>query len=66
MVLWFWDGYETYAYCILAISLMGIFESLYETTVNINRIRSMARYECPITVKRSKNGITTYQEISSG
>lgn len=45
---------------------MGVIESLYETTVNINRIRSMARYECPITVKRNKNGITTYQEISSG
>lgn len=66
MILWYWDGYLTYAYCILAISLLGVIESLHETIVNINRIRRMARYECSIKVMRSKNGNKSYQEISSG
>jgi len=39
---------------------MGVIESLYETIVNINRIRRMARYECPIKVRRIKNGNTIY------
>ena len=53
MALWFWDGYEKYAYCILIISVSSIIENLYETVTNINSIRKMAAFECPIQVKRS-------------
>ena len=53
MALWFWDGYEKYAYCILIISVSSIIENLYETVKNINSIRKMAAFECPIQVKRS-------------
>ena len=52
MVLWFNDGYVSYAYCILAISLWGVFDNLYETITNIARIRKLALYSCKIEVKR--------------
>ena len=53
MALWFWDGYEKYAVCILFVSAGGVAENLYETTRNINSIRKLAKYECQITVRRS-------------
>lgn len=46
MILWFCDGYEKYAFCILVVSLLGVFESLFETVHNIKNIRKMAKYEC--------------------
>lgn len=46
MVLWFNDGYEKYAACILLISLMGVGENLYETVTNLDSVRKMAAYEC--------------------
>lgn len=52
MILWFSDGYEKYAICILVVSLLGVFESLYETVHNMNNIRKMAKYECPVQVRR--------------
>ena len=52
MVLWFWDGYEKYAFCILVISISSIIENLYETVTNINSVRKMAAFECAILVKR--------------
>ena len=52
MILWFSDGYEKYAICILVVSLLGVFESLFETVHNIRNIRKMAKYECPVQVKR--------------
>ena len=63
MILWFNDGYEKYAVCILVISLMGVGESLYETVTNINSIRKMAMYECPVQVKRG--GSDQIVEVSS-
>lgn len=52
MILWFNDGYEKYAVCILVVSLLGVAESLYETVTNINSIRKMAMYECDVEVFR--------------
>jgi cation-transporting ATPase 13A3/4/5 len=52
MILWFNDGYEKYAACILVVSLLGVFESLFETVHNIKSIRKMARYVCAVDVKR--------------
>lgn len=54
MILWFNDGYEKYAFCILAVSLFGVLESLYETVSNYKSIQKMARYECEVQVKRWK------------
>ena len=56
MALWFWDGYEKYAVCILFVSAGGVAENLYETTKNMSSIRKLAKYECSITVRRKEGG----------
>jgi magnesium-transporting ATPase (P-type) len=61
MVLWFNDGYEKYAACILVISLMGVGENLYETVTNIDSVRKMAAYECQVKVKREDG----FKEVGS-
>ena len=33
---------------------------------NIESIRKLARFECPITVKRIKNGKADFKQINSG
>ena len=66
VILWFWDGYEKYAICILVISIASVAENLYETVSNINSIRKIALYECNVQVQRIDgydNAIL--QEISS-
>ena len=67
MCLWFWDGYEKYAYCILAISLAGVLENLYETVHNINQIRRLAKFYCAVEVKRQRDpaGQPEIYEVSS-
>jgi len=50
--LWMWDGYQKYAYCILAISISGVLENLYETVSNINSVRKLAHYVCDVQVLR--------------
>jgi cation-transporting ATPase 13A3/4/5 len=52
MILWFWDGYQKYAYCIFVISAGSVIENLHETVGNINNLRKMAHYECPVVVSR--------------
>jgi len=52
MILWFWDGYEKYAVCILVISLWGIYENLSETISNMSSIRKMAHFVCNISIMR--------------
>lgn len=52
MILWFWDGYVSYAICIFVISIGSICENLYEITTNISKVRKIALFECPITVQR--------------
>lgn len=63
--LWFWDGYEKYACCILVISVAGVAENLYETVTNISKIRKMAGYECQVEVLRPLDGAATVEEVSS-
>ena len=63
--LWFWDEYEKYACCILAISIAGVAESLYATVTNINKIRKMAEYKCQLEVKRTYEGNARLAEMSS-
>mmetsp|Transcript_36061 Transcript_36061/g.55383 ORF Transcript_36061/g.55383 Transcript_36061/m.55383 type:complete len:81 (-) Transcript_36061:2745-2987(-) len=66
MCLWFWDGYQKYAYCILAISLFGVIENLYETVTNINSIRKLAKFHCDVSVKRiTSDGSSRVSKIQS-
>jgi P-type E1-E2 ATPase len=66
MCLWFWDGYQNYAICILVISLAGVIENLYETVHNINSIRKLAHFECRVQIKRhNMNGVFEFKEMSS-
>jgi P-type E1-E2 ATPase len=66
MVLWFSDGYEKYACCILVVSVLGVAENLYETITNINSIRKMAVYECPVEVfRRNQQGEKVKLQMSS-
>jgi len=46
MVLWFWDGYQLYAGCILLISVTSAITSLRDTLSNLKNIRQMADYSC--------------------
>jgi cation-transporting ATPase 13A2 len=66
VILWFWDGYQKYACCILFISVASVVENLYETITNINSIRKMAGYECEIEVRRTNVTQITDKTISSG
>jgi cation-transporting ATPase 13A2 len=48
VVLFIWDGYAIYAYCILVLSVISISVSLWETMASNRKIRKMARYSCPV------------------
>lgn len=52
MILWYWDGYRSYATCILFISVFSAITSLVETMTNLRNIRKMANYSCPVMVMR--------------
>jgi cation-transporting P-type ATPase 13A2 len=55
MILWFWDGYRYYATCILIVSVASAITSLIETRTNLNNIRDMANYSCPVKVMRKSD-----------
>jgi cation-transporting ATPase 13A2 len=55
MVLWFWDGYQYYAACILIISVTSAVTSLVDTLTNLKNIREMANYSCKVQAMRSGN-----------
>ena len=55
MVLWFSDGYQYYAACILIISVMSAVTSLVETRRNLLNIKKMAYYSCPVNCMRGGN-----------
>lgn len=52
MCLWYWDGYASYATCILVISVISAVTSLVETLTNLKNVRTMAYYSCPVNVMR--------------
>jgi len=64
MILWFWDGYRYYAACILIISVASAITSLFETRANLNNIREMANYSCPVNVMR-KSDENQLEEVDS-
>lgn len=53
MALWYWDGYDYYATCILIISVTSAVTSLIETLRNLKNVRRMANYICKVHVMRS-------------
>jgi magnesium-transporting ATPase (P-type) len=55
MALWYWDGYQAYATCILLISVLSAVASLVETVRNLRNVRQMAFYSCKVNVMRSGN-----------
>ena len=55
MILWYNDGYQSYASCILVISVSSALASLIETLRNLKSIKRMAHYSCPVNAMRSGN-----------
>ena len=52
IVVWFFDEYQIYAYCIIATTLISVTVELYELKKNFNNLKRMAFYECDMTVNR--------------
>jgi cation-transporting ATPase 13A2 len=55
MALWFADGYQSYATCILLLSVMSAVTSLIETRSNLKSVKKMAYYSCKVNVMRNGN-----------
>jgi cation-transporting ATPase 13A3/4/5 len=65
VLLWFYEGYTNYAYCIIIISVGSVVENLHEIISNINSLRKMAHYQCPVEVIRNTNGNNETKETIS-
>uniref|UniRef100_V5EXE9 Cation-transporting ATPase n=1 Tax=Kalmanozyma brasiliensis (strain GHG001) TaxID=1365824 RepID=V5EXE9_KALBG len=55
IILWSFDNYYYYAFCIAVISLVSIFTTLLETRQTVNRMREMSRFSCDVRVLREGN-----------
>nr|CDI56093.1 ca-transporting atpase [Melanopsichium pennsylvanicum 4] len=62
IILWSFDNYYYYAFCIAVISLASIFTTLIETRQTVNRMREMSRFSCNVRVLREGN----WQVLDSG
>ncbi|KAM0791677.1 hypothetical protein ACM66B_003953 [Microbotryomycetes sp. NB124-2] len=52
ILLWTVDDYYYYAFAIAVISIVSIVQTLIETKANIERMREMSRFSCPVQVLR--------------
>ena len=52
IMLWMWDGYRSYACCIILISTGSVLISLFDALKNNSEIRQMALYSCPVDLMR--------------
>lgn len=52
IILWSFDNYYYYAFCIALISAASIITTLLETRRTIARMREMSRFTCPVRVLR--------------
>lgn len=60
------DGYRMYAFTIFTVSTLSVAAEIWENIRNTNKIRKMARYTCPITVRLSdKDGNSTLINLDS-
>ena len=53
IILWMFDDYYYYAFCIAAISIGSIVSTLIETRRTVTRMRDMNRFVCVVRVLRS-------------
>ena len=51
VLLWVLDGYLMYAGTILTVSTLSVTAEIVENVRNSTRIRQMARYTCPVTIR---------------
>ncbi|GAA5992809.1 hypothetical protein JCM10908_001348 [Rhodotorula pacifica] len=52
IALWSVDDYYYYAFAIAVISIVSIISTLLETRANVQRMREMSRFSCPVRVYR--------------
>lgn len=52
MTVWFLEDYVEYTCALLAITLLSQAISVYDTMMNNKRIKSIAEFECNVTVQR--------------
>lgn len=52
VVVWYLEPYIMYATAIAVISLVSALVSLFSARRNLENIRKMARYVCPVIVRR--------------
>ena len=45
------DGYRMYAFTILTVSTLSVAAEIIENVRNMSKIREMARYTCPVTLR---------------
>ncbi len=48
MAVFVWEGYRIYAGCIFVLSALSIMVTIYETRMNNESIRKLAKYVCPV------------------
>lgn len=66
ITLWYFSEYEIYASCILVTSAVGTTMEMLDIKRNLKKLKLMAYYECPITVKRmNSDGDFVYRDIGS-
>lgn len=66
IVVWFFDEYQIYAYCIIGTTIISVTVELIDLKRNFNNLRKMVDYECKMTVKRvDTNGNLIVKEVPS-
>jgi cation-transporting ATPase 13A3/4/5 len=58
VIIWCLDAYILLAMIILCLSFLSVIATLVETRKNIQKIRHMAQYECPVKVLRYREAMT--------
>ncbi|BGP41120.1 hypothetical protein JCM10449v2_005089 [Rhodotorula kratochvilovae] len=58
IALWSIDDYYYYAFAIAVISVVSIISTLLETRANVQRMREMSRFSCPVRVLRDSEWVT--------
>ena len=59
IILWSFDNYYYYAFCIALISITSILTTLLETRATIARMREMSRFTCQVRVLREGQWLQT-------
>lgn len=66
MIIWAINGYYRSCVILSLLATLAIYTELSDTINNLERLRQMAYYECPVTVKRiNSEGKAVYPQIES-